>query len=158
MPILKNQKHERFAQLIATGVSATEAYTKVYRKKGKVAGSAGGRLLKNVGIQQRLSELQQKAETKAVLTLAEKREFLRRVVMTPVGEVDQDSDLCQEYTKRFEAGGETNPDFEVVKIKTPCKLKALELDAKLAGEFKEKVEVSVDGLGELLKAIRGGRP
>jgi hypothetical protein len=147
MPILKNQKHERFAQLLATGMSASEAYTKVYKKKGKVAGSAGGRLLKNVGIQQRLAELQQKAETAAVLTLADKREFLRRVVVTSIGEVDEKSPLCQ--------SAEYSEDGR--KFKMPDKLKAIELDAKLAGEFREQVEVKVDGLGELLKAIRGGK-
>jgi len=34
---------------------------------------------------------------------------------------------------------------------------AIELDAKLAGEFKGKVDVQVEGLGELLKAIRKGK-
>jgi len=147
MPILKNQKHERFAQLVATGMSATEAYRRVYKTTVKVAGSAGGRLLKNVGIQQRLTELQQKAAEGAVMTLQEMLEFLARVRRTPIGEVDERSDLCQsaEYTE------------DGRKFKMPDKLRAVELSAKLQGLFKEKVEVSVDGLGELLKAIRGGK-
>lgn len=147
MPLLKNQKHERFAQLLATGLSAAECYSKVYRKKGKVAGSAGPRLLRNVGIQQRLAELQQKSAVSSVMTLTEKREYLARVKRTPIGSIGPDSDLCQSHEVSMQG----------VKIRMCDKLKAVELDAKLAGEFTEKVEVKADGLLELLQAIRGGK-
>ncbi len=148
MPILKNQRHERFAQLVATGKSATEAYRKVYKTTVKVAGSAGGRLLKNVQIQQRMAELQQKAAEGAVMSLQEKLEYLAAVKRTPIGEVNETSPLCQsvEWT---ESGK---------KLKMPDKLKAIELSAKLQGEFKERVEVQVDGVSDLLKLIRGGKP
>ncbi len=49
--------------------------------------------------------------------------------------------------------------FETITIKMPDKLKAIELDAKLAGELKAgEVPVNADNLlGELLALIRAGR-
>lgn len=147
MARLDNPKHERFAQLVATGKALGPAYREVY---GDIRGArqAGSRLLSDVDIKQRVAEIQSKSEGKAVLTIAEKREFLRRVVVTPIGQVDEESDLCQ--SAEYSDTGR--------KFKMPDKLKAIELDAKLAGEFTEKVEVKADGLLELLQAIRGGKP
>ena len=107
----------------------------------------GSKLLSDIDIKQRVAEIQSKTEGKAVLTIAQKREFLRRVVVTPIGQVDEESDLCQaaEYSDTGR------------KFKMPDKLRAIELDAKLAGEFTEKVEIKSDGLLELLQAIRGGK-
>ncbi len=135
MPILENQRHEKFAQLIATGEAASVAYKKVYKAKVSVADTNGPRLLGNARVKERVRELQGKAEAKTVLTIEEKREFLRRVVV-------------EDYSG---AGSE---------IKMPDKLRAIELDAKLAGELTEKKEVSIQGqfaseleLGERIKTV-----
>jgi phage terminase small subunit len=70
MPILSNQRHERFAQEIAQGKSAAEAYCLAgYRAADKSAETAGPRLFRNVQIQQRVIELQQKVARKAEITL-----------------------------------------------------------------------------------------
>lgn len=144
MAVLKNQRHERFAQLIASGKAASEAYGEVYDRVGRVAETSGSRLMRNVKVQERIVELQEKAADESVLTLREIQQFLAAVVRGAVGEVGPDSPLCQEYTKRFEAGGESSSDYEVVKIKVPCKLKAVELSAKLSGFLTEKREVTVE--------------
>lgn len=135
MAILKNQKHERFAQLIAIGKAASAAYAEVYGKKGASADASASRLTRNVKVSARVAKLQQKAAEKAVLTLARKRELLREMAEG------------ERPTKRIEDADGPTEVFEAVK--------AIELDAKLAGEFREKVEVTVDGLGDLLKTIRG---
>ncbi len=54
MAILKNARHERFAQNIAKGMSATEAYEQAGYKRND--GSAG-RLHRNAQVQERIAEL-----------------------------------------------------------------------------------------------------
>lgn len=66
MPALENQRHERFAQEMAKGKSATEAYAKAGYRGDRTAAS---RLSTNVNVQARLSELQAKAAEKAVVTV-----------------------------------------------------------------------------------------
>lgn len=74
------------------------------------------------------------AEWKAnVLSAQEKRAFLADIVRTPVGEVTENSPLCQSY--KIDNEGK-------IEYKMPDKLKALELDAKLAGELREQAQVS----------------
>jgi len=124
MPLLKNPRHEKFAQLVAVGRSAMSAYAEVYKTKGKSAANAASRLMENLSVQDRIREIQGKAAAVAVLTLERKREMLRKiaegkmpskVVNGPMGPVET---------------------FDIAK--------AIELDAKLAGELTERREVSVD--------------
>lgn len=81
MPALENQRHERFAQELAKGKSATEAYTEAGYRGDRTAAS---RLSSNVNVQTRLSELQATAAEKVVVTvediarqLDEDRKFAR---------------------------------------------------------------------------------
>src|SRR4051812_21956654 len=81
MPPLPNQRHERFAQELAKGKTATEAY--------QVAGYSpseqnASRLTRNDKVQGRLAELQARAAERTVATAAdiarqldEDREFAR---------------------------------------------------------------------------------
>src|SRR6478672_7870524 len=67
MPILSNSRHERFAQSLATGKSATEAYKDAGYKGDRTAAS---RLATNVNIQARVLELQTKAAERTQVTIA----------------------------------------------------------------------------------------
>lgn len=136
MPILKNHKHEKFVSLIARGECATEAYVKVYKIGRKAAGTAGPRLLQNVGIQQRLTELQQITEKKTGMSMERAVEFLVAAIETPIGMVDERSPLCQaaEYTDTGR------------KIKMVDKLRAMELMAKFLGWVKQDgTTINVNG-------------
>ena len=66
MPVLKNPAHERFAQLRAKGVSASEAYVKAGFKKHD--GNAS-RLSGNEKVQARVNELIAKGAEKAGVTV-----------------------------------------------------------------------------------------
>ncbi len=58
MPVLKNARHERFAQNLAKGMSAGPGYTAAgYKATGHSAEVAGARLLKNVEVRNRVAEL-----------------------------------------------------------------------------------------------------
>ncbi len=66
MPVLKNARHERFAQNKAKGMSATEAYEKAGYKRND--GSAG-RLHRNAQVKGRIAELQNRAAEKTGYTI-----------------------------------------------------------------------------------------
>lgn len=74
MMILPNQRHEKFAQRVASGESATAAYRLVYAK-AKNADVMGPRLLGNVGVRNRVAELQAQSATAATLTMKQRREI-----------------------------------------------------------------------------------
>ncbi|SOC45750.1 terminase small subunit [Rhizobium subbaraonis] len=66
MAVLKNARHERFAQAVAKGMSATEAYAEAGYKGDRTAAS---RLSTNVNVGQRVSELQAKTAKKVEITV-----------------------------------------------------------------------------------------
>lgn len=83
MAVLKNAKHERFAQGLAKGDAADKAYADAGYKPSR---SAASRLSTNVNIQARVAELLNKAADRAVVTiediarqLDEDRQFAREV-------------------------------------------------------------------------------
>jgi len=144
MPLLKNKKHEKFAQAVAKGGSAYDAYRKCVSKKGTRASAnvSASRLLKNANILLRIDEFRQEgdkiAKQEVGFTIADAVKFLVSVVNTPVGEVDETNPLCQEVSYS---------DMGAKKTKMPDKLRALDLLAKLSPNSwfaPQKVEVSGD--------------
>jgi hypothetical protein len=97
-------------------------------------------------VQQRLHQLRKLVQADSLLSIHEKRRFLKKVVMTPVAEVDETDPLCGRVTRstRTTCGA----ILEKVTVQIPDKLRALELDAKLAGEL----------VGGVAAAIEDGRP
>lgn len=78
------------------------------------------------GVVQKLHRL-----SATLLTVAERRAFLAMVVRTPLSEIDENSPLCQSFkVTKNEFGGST--EYKMVD-----KLRASELDAKMAGELVE---------------------
>lgn len=66
MPVLPNPRHEAFAQALAKGKSATEAYAQAGYKGDRTAAS---RLSTNVNVRARVDELQGKVAKKAEVTI-----------------------------------------------------------------------------------------
>jgi hypothetical protein len=136
MPTLKNPKHERFAQLAATGMSARESYRNVYKAKDSTCETNGPQLLRKTQVAARIAEIRGSLDAEALadclMTLREKREFLAAVVRAVPGELDEKSPVVQSF-KQTVGGRE---------IRLCDKLRALEIDAKLAGEFTEKQDVT----------------
>jgi hypothetical protein len=168
-----SSRQEKFCLIYTSGKTATESYTAAYGNK-RSAEAASSRLLTCVKVSKRIEALQQRAALAVVLTLEESLEYLRRSVLTPLGDVDERSELCQaaEYNvmggvrgklrRGTEDSGneETELDTTTVKIKMVDKLKALELNARLQGWLREKVDHTHradDGLAELLGMIRAGK-
>ena len=144
-------RHEHFATLYASGtVTARDAYLAAF---GEVKGvdQSASRLLSSAKVAARVKAIQTESASGRTLTLRHKREYLYRVVTTAIGEVREDSDLCQAHKSiTSDSGGSEE-------YKMPDKLRAIELDAKLAGELREEVKVEAgDGLAALMIRIRNG--
>lgn len=154
MPAAKlKPEHEQFCQLIAAGNSACRAYQQIYGLTNRDhCDQSASRLMKLPKIKSRIQLMRSRfsaalavsqadalssqvvQETvKDVLTLAEKRAFLASVVRTPVGNVDEYSPLTQEVTHATDKDGNLKKT-----VKIAGKLKALELDARLAGELESQ--------------------
>jgi len=67
MPALDNPRHERFAQDLAKGMSASEAYVSAGYKESR---SAASRLSTNVDVVARVAEIQNRATIRTEITLA----------------------------------------------------------------------------------------
>lgn len=76
MPVLPNPRHESFAQALAKGKSATEAYAQAGYRPNQPSAS---RLLSNVMVAARVEELQAKAAEKAEWTAADRLKSLKAI-------------------------------------------------------------------------------
>lgn len=128
MPILQNSRHERFAQLVAAGMSGTEAYERA-GYSGDYPNSSAARLSAKDSVSARISELKAKSEAKAGITRGEIIEILAEYARVHPMEYPHD-----------------------------VRLKAVAQLTKMCGwDAADKVELSADNeLSELLKRLRGG--
>ncbi|MHC1549408.1 terminase small subunit [Phyllobacterium sp. K27] len=81
MPVLKNARHEKFAQCLAKGKSATDAYAEAGYKGGRKAAS---NLWTNVDIVARVKELQSAGAERTLVSiesLTDELEEARRLAM-----------------------------------------------------------------------------
>lgn len=71
MPVLRNPKHELFAQAVAKGVSGTLAYQQAgYDVADNVACASGARLLAKVNVRSRVEELKERIAERVVARAA----------------------------------------------------------------------------------------
>lgn len=156
MPILPNPKHEAFAQALAKGASAADAYTQAGYKPSR---SAASRLSTNVNIEARVAELVGKGADRAEVTIARVLDEMRKLgfsdirgAFTPNGsllppeEWDDDFaaavaavEVVSRNTNEKDAEGRTVVEH-VHKIKMWDKNSALEKLAKHLGMFVDRVE------------------
>ena len=129
-----NSRQKKFCSLYVQGETAGNI-AQSHRKAGYICptieghGGNGIRLLRSERIQKEIAKLREKAFSREALSYAEKRSYLARCVRTPVGELHEGSDLAQEVTITESKEGTTK------RIKGVDRLRALELDSKLAGDF-----------------------
>jgi phage terminase small subunit len=152
MPVLKNARHEKFAQELAKGKTADEAYQLAGFKPNR--GNAA-RLNANESIRERLAEIQGKGALKAEATVERVLKELSRIGFSDLRRVfdtngrllrpeEWDDDTAAavasvEVVTRSIGDGEVE---HVHKIKVWDKNSALEKLAKHLGMFIERVEHS----------------
>lgn len=76
MPVLKNARHEAFAQALAKGMTATDAYADAGYKGDRTAAS---RLSTNVNIGRRVDEIKSRVAEKAEWTAADRLSALKDI-------------------------------------------------------------------------------
>lgn len=136
-----NEWEKKYVNLKAKGKSDREAFSLIGKdEKGKVPHCRTARTRAYIEMMKAEAAVVMAAENaENVMSMVERREFLAKVVRTPVGEVDSNHVLAQEVTKRYDSNG--NMLSETVRM--PSKLDAVELDAKLAGDLSNGGQVVV---------------
>lgn len=117
--MLTNPRHETFAQGIASGLSAVQAYQQA-GFSGRSAEANAYRLMENDGVRARIEELRRENEALCVLTRQDALLFLSRVVRTSAAKVKEDESLVQEVGE----GG---------RLRMPCKMAALRQLSAMCG-------------------------
>jgi len=127
-------KQKRFVENhINRGMSIAESVRRagyaVKSQRSEDYGSLGCRILKTERVSAYVSKLREKQFSKDVLSISEKRSFLARALRTPLNQIDENSDLAQEVTISEGVNGTSR------KVKAVDKLRAIELDSRIAGDF-----------------------
>lgn len=135
MPPLQNKLHEKFAWLVAEGESNTEAYRKIMPHVAAPSVLAH-KVYHRPEVKARIAEIRQEIATRSVMSISRKREILRQMV---------------EGT--FPTKVSRNPDGGLVAVFD--RLAALNMDAKMAGEFApERHEIVANDL-KLVFRVKG---
>jgi len=153
IPELKDDRHRKFCAAVLDGNTPAKAYKMAgfNAKTPQSRAAAATRLLKNVNIATYLAAVRREADKGVVLTLQAKREFLARIVNTPLMSIDprgKDGDLIRKYKlTTTESGG-----MEEIEKLDP--LKAIDLDNKLSGDDPESnatagLAAAIAGLGAM---------
>lgn len=162
MPVLDNAKHELFAQELAKGRTATEAYAAAGYRGDRTAAS---RLSTNVNIQARVREILDAAAARtgvtveAILAELAKLGFSNMLDYLRIGPDglpyadfskltrDQATAIAEVHVEtvpsvRGEDGEEVRPEVKKVRFKLADKRSALVDLGKHLGMFKERIEHS----------------
>lgn len=173
MPVLKNARHEKFAQNVAKGKSATEAYKLAYGAKAKSAEAAGSRLLGNVKVRKRVEELKAAGAARAEVSIekvlrelsligfANMRDYIRigddGDPYFDMSELDRDQAavISELVVEDFKDGrGEDARDVRRIKFKLHDKRAALVDLGKHLGMFRDKIDLNLSGGMRLEKIER----
>lgn len=129
--MLRNIRHEHFAQGIAQGKTVTDAYIHAgYAARGRSAEVNGSRLLRNAEVQRRIDELAEATRQAAIADAAE----LQRILTTIAREQATEEQLTR------------TGDIAVLKVGARDRIKAIELLGRARGIW---APASTSDTGEL---------
>ena len=147
MASLKNVRHEKFAQCVASGLTGADAYRQVMNYTGKEADGNAANWMNRPGVRERVNELKEANSRKATLSREQTIEFLCNVINTSAAKVDADSPLVQ--SAEF-------VDGKPVKLRIPDKIAAVKELIRICGWAQPaRLELSArDTLGDFINSIR----
>jgi hypothetical protein len=145
---LKNSRHEKFAQCVASGLTGSEAYRQVAgATAGKNADVLAARWMDSPGVRERVAELKEANSRKAALSREQTIAWLCDVINASAARVDLDSPLVQ--SAEF-------VDGKPVRIRIPDKIAAVKELVRVCGWAKpDRLELSAtDTLADFINSIR----
>lgn len=154
-----------FADLILSGRNQTDAYREAYQCADNSAWTGGWRMLRIAEVSAYLHAVRELAARDTAMSLAEKRAFLAGVVRTSPAElIDEEGNVRPElahFAQRIVIR-EDEDGSRTVAVEMPNKLKAVELDSKLAGPetppHNPALESAFKKLGAMADADGGTLP
>ena len=119
MAELKNVRHEKFAQGLASGMSQRNAYRAAFpnskRWKDETVDSKASVLAKNEKVLERLRELAEQSTTEAVMNATQRKEWLTQIIRSQdektqdrLKAVDILNRMEGEYVDKVQLGGQVN--------------------------------------------------
>lgn len=150
IPLPRDARIQRYCDGILEGLEGWQAYKQAFPDcKTKGSAHTGHKRAKGrPDVKRYLESVRQRQASEAVLSLTRKREFLCRIVTTPLTSIDLDSptrkdhDLLRKFRRSSTEAGES---VEMEKLDS---LRAIDLDNKLAGE-----DSGTNGLAEFAHAL-----
>lgn len=130
----KDPRHKKMADLFLARGNQTDAYLDAGFNctNRNSAGAAAARAFARVDVQAYIRAVQKLSTDATVLTIIEKRQFLARVVRTPITALDpkkeENADLIKSYTV------ETNSLSTKTRLEKHDPIKAINLDNQLSGD------------------------
>lgn len=151
-----NDRQRMFAELVVSGMPAGRAYEQAgYKSRGAAADVNASKLIRNPKVSKFMAELREKAMESAQMSLNEALAFLADAIRTPVGEVDENHPLCQEWVRQEVGDGGENVSTWTIRTKMVGKLEAVKQLALMMGWNKpEEHKHQVDGLTTLMEKLR----
>jgi len=153
--MLQNANHEKFAQEFALRGRKGAAYMAAYEGVECifVACSCACKLLKKAEIIERIDYLRKEVVEEYSMTREQKRDMLRRVMETPIDELDPESgsdngDLIQSKTTTIRTDKHGNETVSVT-VTGLSKLEAMKIDNVMAGHNEPEKHV-VEHSGEIV--------
>jgi len=138
MPNLASIRHEKFAQGVGSGLSASEAYRRVTGDR-KDADVKGDQWMNKPGVKARIGELRRENDRKSELSREDALRWLADLIRTPIGSVGKDSPLVQAYEENSEGN---------VKIRLADKIAGLQTLCRMTG-WNEPEQVRLSGSDSL---------
>jgi len=141
----------------AIGLNDADACKKAKYKAKSVEACCNqvARMMRNDEFAKYLAELRAAAKSVAVMTLEERRIWLSQSILTPLSEIDDESQFCVEKTVRIETDHEGEKTADIEKIKKVDPLRAMDILNRLDGDYApEKHEVEVNDLRKIIAKAR----
>lgn len=140
LPVPKDPRHQRFADLLLQGQDPGAAVIAAGFKPGGRASAQvmASRMKKRADVAAYIAAIQAAAANKAVIERAEVVQFLADVLRTPIGEIDEKHPLAQEF--QVDEIGEAATR---TKVKMPAKMDAAkQLCTMMGWSAPEEVKVT----------------
>ncbi len=127
---LTNQQRNFCEEYVNNGNNATQAYLKAYKscKKEEAAMAGASRMLRNVKVNNYITELRQKLQEKAIMTAEERMNWLTKVIN---GEIKEQSAVLKTNCET----GEQELIEQDFPSKLDTRLKSMDILNKMTGQY-----------------------